>query len=103
MSMKVALVVRLVAKSGKEDELAGFLAGALPLAQAETSTPVWYAVRAGRDVFYIFDAFADDAARQRHVKGEIATALFARAPELLAEPPRIEAVDVLAAKLPGLG
>jgi quinol monooxygenase YgiN len=99
MSVKVALVVRLVAKSGKEEELAGFLAGALPLAQAEKFMPVWYAVRSGHDVFYIFDAFADETGRQSHLNGDIARALFARAPELLAEPPKVEPVSVLAAKL----
>ena len=38
---KLALVVRLVAKSGKEEEVAKFLAGALPLANAEAFTSVW--------------------------------------------------------------
>ena len=32
--------------------------------------------------------------------GQVAAALMAQAPELLAQPPVIEAVDVLAAKLP---
>ena len=33
--------------------------------------------------------------------GRVAAALMAQAPELLAQPPVIEPVDVLAAKLPG--
>ena len=101
MSVKVGLVVRLVAKSGKEEELAAFLAGAQPLAQAEAFTPAWFALRSGSSVFYIVDAFAGDADRQQHLKGAIAAALFEKAPGLLAEPPGIEQVDVLAAKLPG--
>jgi hypothetical protein len=32
--------------------------------------------------------------------GRVAAALMAKAPELLAEPPKISKVDVLAAKLP---
>ena len=36
-----------------------------------------------------------------HARGQVAAALMAQAPELLAEPPVIEPVDVLAAKLPG--
>lgn len=96
----VALVVRVVAKSGREDQVAAFLAGALPLAQAERFTPVWFAFRTARDVFYIVDAFASDAERARHLGGEIAKALLAQASELLAEPPRIESADVLGAKLP---
>jgi hypothetical protein len=34
-------------------------------------------------------------------KEKVAAALMAKAPELLAQPPTIEKVDVLAAKLPG--
>jgi hypothetical protein len=35
------------------------------------------------------------------VNGQVAAALLAQAPELLARPPVIDPVDVLAAKLPG--
>jgi quinol monooxygenase YgiN len=95
----VGLVVRLVAKSGKEEELAAFLAGAEPLARAEAFTPVWFALRTGKDVFWIVDTFANAADRQRHVDGEIAKALFAKAPDLLAEPPSIHQADVLGEKV----
>jgi quinol monooxygenase YgiN len=98
--VKVGLVVRIVAKPGKEEEVASFLAGALPLAQAEASTVSWFAVRVDRATFYIVDHFADDAGRTKHLQGPIAAALMENAPKLLAEPPRIEKVDVLAAKLP---
>jgi hypothetical protein len=57
----VGLLVRLVAKAGKEAEVAGFLEGGLSLVEQEP----------------------------------------AQAPELLAQPPTIQPVDVLAAKLPG--
>jgi quinol monooxygenase YgiN len=99
-SPKVGLFVRLVARAGKESEVASFLAGALPLAQDEPNTTAWFALRLGPSVFGIFDVFPDDAARKAHLAGRIAAALMARAGELLAEPPVIENVDVLAAKLP---
>jgi quinol monooxygenase YgiN len=99
--VKVALVVRLVAKSGKEEEVASFLAGAAPLAQGESFTPVWFALRTAPNVFYIVDAFASDDDRGKHLTGEIAKALMAKASELFAEPPAIEKADVLAAKVPG--
>lgn len=95
----VGLLARIVAKPGKADEVAAFLAGALPLAEAEEKTTVWFALRLGPQEFAIFDAFADDSGRQAHLRGPIAAALMARADELLAEPPRIDGVDVLAAKL----
>ncbi len=58
-----------------------------------------FALRFSPREFGIFDAFPDDAARKAHLSGQIAAALMAKASELLAEPPRIEQVDVLAAKV----
>ena len=57
-------------------------------------------MRMGPSTFGIFDAFADDAGRQAHLAGPIAAALMANAAELLAEPPQIEQVELLAVKLP---
>lgn len=99
--VSVGLVVKLVAKQGQEEVVAKFLAGALPLAQAEDFTPAWFALRADKSTFYIVDAFADEGGRQRHLEGEIAAALMAKAGELLAQAPQIQKVDVLASKLPG--
>jgi quinol monooxygenase YgiN len=97
--VQVALLVRLEAKPGKADDVARLLKGALPLANAEPATTVWFALQVGPSTFGIFDAFPDDAGRQAHLAGSIAAALMARAPDLLSQPPTIEAVDVLAAKL----
>jgi quinol monooxygenase YgiN len=97
--VKVALLVRLVAKPGKEEEVAAFLSSALPLAQAEPATIVWFALRLSKSEFGIFDAFPDEAGRAAHLNGPIAAALMAKAGELLAEPPKIEQVSLLAAKL----
>jgi quinol monooxygenase YgiN len=97
--VRVALLARLEAKPGKEDEVATLLTSALPLANAEPATTVWFALKLGPTTFGIFDAFADDAGRQAHLAGRIAAALMAKAPELLAKAPTIEPVDILAAKL----
>ena len=43
--------------------------------------------------------FENEAGRQAHLAGEIAKALMKNAPDLLAKPPVIEKVDVLAVKL----
>ena len=99
--VRVALWVMLQAKPGKEAALEDFLKSALPLAQQETETTAWFALKLGSSRFGIFDAFPTDAGRQAHLKGPIASALMAKASELLAQPPSIEQVDVLAAKLPG--
>ena len=99
--VKVGLLVRLEAKPGKEADVENFLLEGLPLAQQESLTPVWFAIRMGPTTFGIFDAFADDSGRRAHLTGQIAAALMAKAPDLLAQPPSIEQVDVLASKLPG--
>lgn len=97
--VRVALLVRLQAKPGKESDVARFLESGLALANQEAATPIWFALRLGPATFGIFDAFADEAGRKAHLAGQIAAALMAKAPELLAEAPRIEQVDVLAAKI----
>lgn len=97
--VKVGLLVRLVAKPGKEQVVAEFLSGALPLAQAEPETITWFAIRISNNEFAIFDAFPSDKGRKAHLEGPIAAALMANAADLLSEPPRIEPVDVLASKL----
>ena len=98
--IKVALLVRLEAKPGKEAEVEAFLRAGLPLVQQEPATAVWFAIRLGPSTFGIFDAFPNDSGRQAHLAGQVAAALMAKASELLAQPPAIEKADVLAVKLP---
>jgi len=97
----VALFVRLEAKQGKEAEVEKFLQGGLALVEEEPATTSWFAIRMGPTTFGIFDTFPDDAGRQAHLNGRVAAALMAKAGELLAKPPSIEKIDVIAAKLPG--
>jgi quinol monooxygenase YgiN len=101
MSVSVGLFVRLEAMEGREEEVASFLESAQPLAEDEPDTTAWFAVRFGYSTFGIFDVFPDDSGRQAHLNGPIAAALMEKAPELLAEAPKIEQIDVLASKLPG--
>ena len=99
--VKTALYVRLEAKPGKEQEVADFLRSGLPLVEEEPATTAWFGIQMRPSTFGIFDAFPDDAGRQAHLSGKVAAALMAKAPDLLAEPPVIQKIDVLAAKLPG--
>lgn len=98
--VKVALWVRLEAKPGKEGEVEQFLNSGLALVEEEPDTTAWFAIRMGQSTFGIFDAFADESGRNAHLNGRVAAALMAKASDLLAEPPQIAKVDVLAAKLP---
>ena len=95
----VGLLATMVAKPGKQDELAAFLASALPLAQAEEATTDWFAIKIDDSTYGIFDVFPGPEGRQAHLEGPIAAALMDKAGELLASPPDIKPVDVLAAKL----
>lgn len=97
----VGLLLRLEAKPGREAEVESFLKGALPVVQDEPATTAGFAIRLGPTTFGIFDVFPDDAGRQAHMTGRVADALRAQASDLLAQPPSIEQVDILASKLPG--
>ena len=97
--LKHSLLVRLEAKPGKEDEVEAFLKQGLQMANAEATTPIWFALRVSKSSFAIFDAFRDEAGRKAHLDGPIAQALMQNAPTLLSTPPVIERLDVLGAKV----
>jgi len=82
------------------DDVANFLEGVMPLIRQERAMTAFFAVRFGPSKFGIFNTFPDDAGRYAHVTGHAAETLFGRADELLASPPTIEPVDIVAAKLP---
>jgi quinol monooxygenase YgiN len=97
---KVALYVKLEAKAGKEAEVAQFLRDGLAIVEQEPATVAWFAIQMGPSTFGIFDAFPDETGRQAHLNGKVAAALMAKAADLLSAPPKIEKIDVIAAKLP---
>jgi quinol monooxygenase YgiN len=99
--VKKALAVKLVAKPGKEADVEAFLNSGLGLVNEEPLTVTWYAIKFNENTFGIFDTFAGDEGRDAHLNGKVAEALMANAAELLAEPPSIEKVDILAAKATG--
>jgi quinol monooxygenase YgiN len=98
--VKLALLAKLEAKPGKEKEVSDLLKSALSLAQGEQATIHWFALQLGPTTFGIFDTFEQEEGRKAHLSGPIAAALMAKAPELLAQPPVIESVDLLAVKTP---
>ncbi|CAN5511282.1 antibiotic biosynthesis monooxygenase [soil metagenome] len=96
--VKKAIFVKLKAKSGKEAEVEAFLNSGLQLVEDEPLTVNWYALKFDDSTFGIFDTFDGEEGRDAHLNGKVAEALMAKADELLAESPKIEKVDVLAAK-----
>jgi quinol monooxygenase YgiN len=99
MTVHKALLARLEAKPGKEAAVKDLLVSAVALANQEARTTVWFALKLGPSTFGVFDAFADEEGRQAHLNGPIAQALMANAPALFSTPPKIDAIDVLGAKL----
>lgn len=97
---KFALLATLQAKPGKENDVAQFLKSALPLVEAEPETNAWFALKLGPSTFGIFDTFAAESGREAHLSGKVAAALMQKAPDLFAEPPKIQKVDLLASKAP---
>ena len=95
---KFAILARVEAKPGKENDVERFLKSALALAQEEEGTVAWYALKIGPSTFGIFDTFNDEEGREAHLAGKIAAALMEQAGELLSAPPQIEKVDLLAVK-----
>jgi quinol monooxygenase YgiN len=97
--LKLALLVRLEAKPGKEEDVANFLEKGLELANREATTPLWFALKMGPTTFGVFDAFSDENGRQNHLNGPIAEALMAHASDLLSVAPVIEPIELLGTKL----
>ncbi len=96
-NVSVGILATLKAKPGKENEVEQFLKSALPLANQEAGTIVWFAVKIDHGTFAIFDAFADESGREAHLSGPIAAALMAKWKDLLAEPPDIKKVLMFSA------
>jgi quinol monooxygenase YgiN len=96
--LKIGFLALLEAKPGKSEQVAALLESAQDLAAKEAGTIVWYAFQSGPTSFGIFDAFKDEAARTAHIEGPIAQALMAKSDELLASPPSIQRIDLLAVK-----
>lgn len=99
-TLTVAFVARLVAKPDTAEEVGTFLANAVQLANDETGTIVWFALRTDQTTFWIVDAFPSETERQAHLNGPIAAALMANAERLLATAPEILPAEVLAGKVP---
>ncbi|MCJ2107028.1 SDR family oxidoreductase [Methylobacterium sp. E-041] len=93
-----ALHIHLEAKPGREAEVEDLLRDILACVVREPATSPWYGVRLSHSTFGIFEAFPDEAGREAHLTGEGAAILMKRSNALLAEPARIDKLDVLMSK-----
>ena len=90
------LWILMDAKAGKAADAVAFLNAAKPMIDTETFTAAWFAVQLSASQFAIFDAFPDDACRDRHLMGKVAAALMAASADLFVRAPNLERADVLA-------
>jgi len=100
MNSKVGLFLRLEAKLGKEADVADFLINALPMILEEPDTTAWFGLQLGPTTFGISDAFPHEDGRKAHITGKVGDILRATWSEMLACPPTIEKLSILASKLP---
>jgi quinol monooxygenase YgiN len=94
----VGLLIRVETKPDKGDELEALLIENLKKVEQEEATTVCFAMRLGPTSFGVVTAFPDDAGRQAHLAAN--ADVLAQAGELLTQPPSIERLEVIAAKLP---
>lgn len=95
---KLGLLATVKAKTGKENDVASFLKGAVELAKKEEKTITWYSFQIDENRFGIMDTFETEEGREAHLNGEIAKQLMANASELLSEEPKIQKIDILSSK-----
>jgi hypothetical protein len=98
MSSSVGLLVLLEAIRGKEQELSSFLGDSLESVVEEQGSSSWYAFRINEAQFGIYDTFPHENGRQAQLAGKVAETLGTRADGLLASPPKIQPLEVLAFK-----
>lgn len=97
--VRQALLVRIEALPGKEDDVRGFLSQGVSIVEGEPKTVRWFALQFGPSSFGIFDAFPDENGRQTHLSGDVGKAL-AENTGVLFEKPKVEQLDVVAEKQP---
>jgi quinol monooxygenase YgiN len=98
VALTVGLLAQLEAKLGQGDALGEFLEAGRSLALAEEGTVTWYAFKIDETHYGIFDTFETEDARTAHLNGEIPAALGEVGDDLLASPPDIRQVGIIAFK-----
>jgi hypothetical protein len=92
---KLALFVRLDAKTGKEREVEALLHSAQALVSGDCGIRAWFALEMAPQMYGIFDTFDNESDREAYLAGPVADILTRKASELLSRPPVVEKVQVL--------
>ena len=95
---KLAFLVRLEAKPGKEKQLVELLESLMKLANTEPGTVRWYGFQLSANLFGVFDTFEGEQGQEAHLAGPVAKLLMEKAGDLLAAPPTIDRATLVAIK-----
>lgn len=94
------LFIRLEAKPDCADDVAAMLAAGVEHVRKEGLAVAWFGIRLGPTSFAVFDVFETDADRDAHLAANGPTLTNAAA-EMFLDAPEIDAVEVVAALVPG--
>lgn len=97
-SVPKGLRIELEARRGFEDELRDLVADIGSGVEAEPDTRPWFGLRRSKRRFEIFETFANESGRKRHLAGKGAAELIARSNELLERPAKVTRLDVIETK-----
>ena len=94
----VGLLVTLTAKPESAHQLENWLKDMQRFALDEQGTVTWYAFKLDEHTFGIYDTFLTEEGREQHIHGNIVKSLRKEQHDMLAIPPEIRQVDLLAVK-----
>lgn len=94
------MMVTFTTAEGKADAFAAVLERALPFIEAETGTTTWLAGRSATEpsTFFLVDVFASPEEQKTHMAGAAAALIVGESTDLLAEPPVVSPLSVVAVK-----
>jgi quinol monooxygenase YgiN len=85
-----------------EDTMDTFLENLATEVSWEKATRAWFGIRYMRGEFGVFSCFDDEPAREAHLAGGAATALFGAEHRLMTSAPRTTQVEILGSKMPAV-
>ncbi|MGW4718664.1 putative quinol monooxygenase [Nocardia sp. NPDC004260] len=100
MTTNAALMVTFTTAEGKADAFAELLERARPLIEAEAGTTVWLAGRSATEpsTFFLVDVFTSPEEQKAHMAGAAAALILGEGSDLLAQPPTVSPLSVVAIK-----
>lgn len=93
-----ALLIRLEARKGRENDVARFLHDELALARLQPDAAAWFALRFGSRSFGVFGTMPGENRQSTEVYARMADTLKTKSDGLFLRPPVIERAEVLSAE-----